>query len=247
MFDNETAGIGHNKGPVFNAEIVEAFAKEAAEIADAASVWGEKNISTPAEAGKLKDFLDTARSSLKEIEARRQEEKKPFLDAGREIDAAFKKITGVIEAAGKIAKAPLQEYLDEQDRIAEEQRRAEQQAARKAAEEAENERRIAERNRNAAAIAEAEEKAAAAVEAAKASEAERKTRISSATGTGNNRTSLRTVLVGRLSNINQAMLHYRERQELHDLIVRMANADIRAAKGQPIKIPGIEIFEEKKL
>ena len=116
-------------------------------------------------------------------------------------------------------------------------------AARKAAEEAERERLIAERNRNAAAMAEADEKAKKAAEARKAAEAEARVKVASATGTGTNRTGLRTVRSARLSNINQAMLHYRDRQDLHDLIVRMDNADIREAKGHSIKIPGIDIYE----
>lgn len=247
MLDEEKAGIGHNKGPVFDTEVVEAFAAEATEIADAASEWGGIEITTETKAGELKDFLDTARAKLKEIEERRKAEKQPFLDAGREIDAAFKKITGVIERAGKIAKAPLEAYLREQQRIADEKRRAEQEAVRKAAEEAERERLIAERNRNAAAMAEAEEKRREAEEAAKAAEQERRARVASATGTGANRTGLRTVRSARISNINQAMLHYRGHTDLAECITRLANADIRAAKGAAIAIPGIEIIEEQKL
>ena len=247
MLDNEKAGIGHNNGPVFNTEIVEAFAAEASEIADAASEWADVEITTATKAGELKDFLDTARAKIKEIEERRKAEKQPFLDAGREIDANFRKVAGIIEQAVKLARAPLEAFLREQQRIADEKRRAEQVAARKAAEEAERERLIAERNRNAAAMAEADEKAKKAAEARKAAEAEARVKVASATGTGTNRTGLRTVRSARLSNINQAMLHYRDRQDLHDLIVRMANADIRAAKGHSIKIPGIDIYEEQKL
>lgn len=240
MSEASEAGIGHNKGPVFNTEVVDAFTAEATEISDAASEWGGVEITTETKAGELKDFLDTARAKLKEIEERRKVEKQPFLDAGREVDAAFKKVTGVIEQAGKIAKAPLEAYLREQQRIADEKRRAEQEAARKAAEEAERERQIAERNRNAAAMAEAEEKR-------KAAEEERRARVASATGTGANRTGLRTIRSARIKNINQAMLHYRERSELAEVITRMANADIRAAKGAAITIPGIDIIEEQKL
>lgn len=241
------AGLGHNKGPVFNTDVVEAFAAEATEIADAASEWGGVEITTETKAGELKDFLDTARAKMKEIEERRKVEKQPFLDAGREVDAAFKKVTGIIEQAGKLAKAPLEAFLREQQRIADEKRRAEQEAARKAAEEAERERLIAERNRNAAAMAEAEEKRKEAEEAAKEAEKQRRAQVSSATGTGANRTGLRTTRSARIKNINQAMLHYRDRQELAEVITRMANADIRAAKGAAITIPGIDIIEEQKL
>lgn len=247
MSEASEAGIGHNKGPVFNTEVVDAFTAEATEIADAASEWANVEITTETKAGELKDFLDTARAKLKEIEDRRKVEKQPFLDAGREVDAAFKKVTGIIEQAGKLAKTPLEAFLREQQRIADEKRRAEQEAARKAEEEAERERQIAERNRNAAAMAEAEEKRKEAEEAAKAAEKERRARVASATGTGANRTGLRTIRSARIKNINQAMLHYRERAELAEVITRMANADIRAAKGAEITIPGIDIIKEQKL
>lgn len=247
MADGEITSIGHNKGPVFNVEVVDALAKEASEIADAASEWAKFEITTETKAGELKDFLDAARAKHKEIEERRKAEKQPFLDAGRDIDAAFKKVTSVIEAAGKIAKAPLEAFLREQQRLADERKRAEQEAARRAAEEAERERLIAERNQNAAAMVEAEEKAKAAAEAAKAAAEAARARVSSATGSGASSTSLRTVRSARISNINQAMLHYRDRPELSEVITRMANADIRASRGASIAIPGIEIIEEKKL
>jgi hypothetical protein len=247
MADGANAGMGHNKGPVFNTEVVDAFAAEATEIAEAASEWANVEITTETKAGELKDFLDTTRAKIKEIEDRRKVEKQPFLDAGRDVDTAFNRVKEVMEKAGKLAKGPLEAYLKEQQRLAEERRRAEQEAARKAAEEAERERMIAERNRNAAAMVEAEEKAKEAADAAKAAEAPARVQVSSATGTGSNRTGLRTYRSAQITNINQAMLHYRGHADLIECITRLANADIRAAKGAKITIPGIYINEEQKL
>ena len=148
---------------------------------------------------------------------------------------------------GVVAYVGYRSFIREAERVSARLRRAEQEAARKAAEEAERERLIAERNRNAAAMVEAEEKAKQAAEAAKAAEAEARVKVSSATGTGANRTGLRTVRSARISNINQAMLHYRGHADLVECITRLANADIRAAKGAAITIPGIDIIEEQKL
>lgn len=247
MTDEIQAGIGHNKGPAFNVEAVDALTAEANEIADAASEWAKVEIATETKAGELKDFLDTARKKLKAIEDRRAEEKKPHLDAGREVDTAFGRIKDIIERAGKLAKGPLEAYLKEQQRIADERRREEQRIAREAAAEAERERQIAERNQNAAAIIEAEEKAKEAAAASKASEGPARAKVSSATGTGANRTGLRTYRSAQIVNINQAMLHYRGNPDLAECITRLANADIRAAKGAKITIPGIDILEEQKL
>lgn len=247
MGDVITAGLGHNKGPLFDTEAVDAFVKEASEIADAASEWAKVEIATETKAGELKDFLDTARAKLKQIEDHRKVEKQPFLDAGRDVDTAFNRAKDIIERAGKLAKAPLETYLKQQQRIADERRQAQQEAARRATEQAERERLIAERNRNAAAIIEAEEKTKAAADAARAAEAPARAKVSSATGTGSNRTGLRTHRSAQITNINQAMLHYRGHTDFAACITRLANADIRAAKGAKITIPGIDIIEEQKL
>ena len=103
MLESEQAGTGHNKGPVFNVAVVDALAVEAGEIADAASEWAKVEIATETKAGELKDFLDTARAKLKEIEDRRKVEKQPFLDAERDVDTVFNRMKDIIEKAGKIA------------------------------------------------------------------------------------------------------------------------------------------------
>ena len=43
------------------------------------------------------------------------------------------------------------------------------------------------------------------------------------------------------------MLHYRDHPEMDALLVRLANADLRAAKGAEINLPGFEVIEEKVL
>jgi len=239
--------MGDNKGPAFNPDVVAALTKDADHISEKAGEFSEKEITNDTEAGELKDFLDAARKTLTHVENRRTAEKKPFLDAGREIDAAFAKIKDVIERAGKLAKAPLVTYLEEQERIAEAKRREEAEAARKKQEEAERERLIAERNANAAAQVEAEEKAKEAEEQAKAAEAPAKAKVTSATGSGANATSLRTKRTAEITNMNMALLHFRDRSELKDCLIRLANADIRASKGADITIPGIKINVEKVL
>ena len=135
--------MGDNKGPAFNPDVVAALTKDADHISEKAGEFSKKEITNDTEAGELKDFLDAARKTLTHVENRRTAEKKPFLDAGREIDAAFAKIKDVIERAGKLAKAPLVTYLEEQERIAEAKRREEAEAARKKQEEAERDYQLA--------------------------------------------------------------------------------------------------------
>lgn len=244
------AGIGHNRGPAFNAEVVEAFTAEAQEIADAASEWAGVTISTESLAQQNNDFIQAIKKQKQEVEDRRVAEKAPHLKAGKDIDTAFNKIKDILDKAAELADAPLQIYYREKKRIENEKRLAEIAAARKAAEEAERERQIAERNRNAAAIAEAEEKASAAAKAEAEAAKVKKIRVGSATGTGRTRGEI-TVRSAKMLSLNSAFLHYSKipaaQAELEACILRMANADIRASKGADIKIPGIDIITEQKL
>lgn len=244
---NDQTPMGHNNGPAFNPEIIDELAKQAQDISATAAEWAKTEITDQETASKLKDFLDGAKKTQNSVEARRKEEKQPFLEAGREVDDAFNRVKDIIQRSGEAAKAPLVKFLKEEERKAEEQRRKEAEAARLKEEEAERERQIAENNQNAAAQIEAEEKAAEAAEEAKQAEAPAKVKVGSATGTGSKATSLRTVRKAELVSVNQAMLHYRNHPDMEDLLLRLANADIRASKGADITIPGIKVITEKKL
>jgi hypothetical protein len=93
---------------------------------------------------------------------------------------------------------------------------------------------------------EAEERAEAAREAEAEAQKAESTKLDSATG-GGKRTALRTRRYVEITNVNQAMLHYRAHPEMTDLLLRLANAEVRSAKGKAIKIPGFDIKEERKL
>lgn len=239
--------IGHNNPPPFDPDKVAALKAEAEQAADAAAAWAGITIGDETAAGRLKDHIDALSRQHREAEAARKAAKQPHLDAGRAVDDAFRPITETLARAAKIAREPLAAWLMEQERIAAERRRIEAEAARKAAEEAERMRRAAEAQRNAAAQVEAEAAAEAAAEAQRIAERADRVRVSSATGSSATRTSLRTVRRAQLRAINQALLHYRDHPEVAELLTRLANADLRAAKGAPITIPGFDIIEEKTL
>lgn len=245
--DGNTPDIGHNRGPAFNPEVVAAFAEQAAGVSDAAAAWAGAQITSDTKAGELKDFLDQCRALWKEVEDRRKAEKEPHLSAGREVDQAFKGITAILERAASIAKKPLQAYLLEKQREEDARRRAAEAEAAERAAEAERAAQIAERNQSAAAQIEAEEAARAAEEAQRIAQAPAKAKVASATGAGTKSTGLRTRRLARIDNIRHAFMHYQDHPDVTECIQRLANADIRAAKGEPITIPGITIIEEKTL
>ena len=245
--DGTPADIGHNRGPAFNPEVVSALTERASHISDAAAAWAGAEVTNDIKAGELKDFIDQTRALQKEVEERRKVEKEPHLVAGREVDKVFKGITAVLERSMIIAKKPLQAYLLEKQKEEDARRAAAEAEARERAAEAERAQQIAERNQSAAAQIEAEEAAKAADQAQKAAQAPAKAKVSSATGAGTKSTGLRTRRVARIDNIRHAFMHYQDAPEIAEVIQRLANAEIRAAKGAPLTIPGITILTEKSL
>lgn len=239
--------IGDNKGPAFNPDVVDEFAAKASEFADAAADWKEAGeIENEEQAEKLSDFLKGAGKLLKDVEARRKLEKQPFLEAGKEVDDAFGVVKDLINRTGKMVKPLLETYMQKKE-AAERARQAEaQRKAREEAEAAERARKQAEERNDIVGQQEAEQREAEARTAEVAATKVESAKVGSATG-GGKRTSLRTRRFAEITNINQAMLHYRERPEMTDLLLRLANAEIRAAKSPDVKIPGFAVKEERKL
>lgn len=247
MNDMTPPPAGDNKGPAFNPDVLEELAKKAAELADAAGAWKDVGeITSQEQADKAGDFLTGARKMFKDIEDRRKAEKQPFLDAGREIDAAFKKVAEIVERSAKMVKPLVEAFLraeeaKERARKAEEERKAREEAAA-----AEAARKQAESRNDVIGQQEAEEREAAAREAQAEAQKKESAKLGSATG-GGKRTSMRTRRYAEVTNVNQAMLHYRDHPELKDVLLRLANAEVRAAKGKPITIPGFIVKEERGL
>lgn len=239
--------VGHNQGPPFNPEVVATLTKQAGAISDAASAWSRAEVVNDTKAGELKDFIDTARKLQKAVEDRRKAEKQPHLDAGRAVDKAFKDITSILERSLIIARKPLEAYLRQQQEAKEAARRAAEEEARKQAEEAQRAREVAERNSSAAAQVEAERAAAEAQEAAQRAAAPARATVGSATGAGTRATGLREYRFARIDNIRHAFMHYHDHPDIADCIQRLANAEIRAAKGAPVSIPGVTVITEQKL
>lgn len=245
--DGTPAEMGHNRGPAFNPKAVAAFTKTASGVSDAAAAWARAEITNDTKAGELKDFIDQTRALQKRVEERRKEDKEPHLKAGREVDAAYKDITAILERAMTIAKKPLQTYMLEKQREADEAQRKAAAEAREREEEARRAQQIAERNQSAAAQIEAERAAEAAKAAQKQANTPAKAKVASATGAGTKSTGLRTRRRAQIDNIRHAFMHYQTAPEVVDVIQRLADADIRAAKGEPITIPGVTIVTEKTL
>lgn len=244
---NTPAGIGDNRPPAFDPDAYDAFTAKVRDFSDAAAEWKESGaIDDKETAEKAGDFLSGARKLFKEIEEKRKAEKQPHLEAGRTIDAEFKKLTSAIETAVAWVKKPLEAYMQEQERIDRERKAEEERKARAEAEAAARAQAEAEARND---IMGQEEAKAAAEEAQQRQQEAQKVetaKVGSATG-GGRRTAMRTERKAQIESVNLAFAYYRDRPEVTALLVQLANADIRAAKGADITLPGFKIITERKL
>lgn len=245
MSETEPAGIGHNNPPPYDAAALAALRTEVVGCQTANAEWKAKPIEAKADAEKANDFLTGVRGLFKRVEERRKADKEPHAEAAKAVDAAFKPLLDALEQIGADIKAKLTAFA-----VAEEARiKAEAAAARAAAEEAA--RLAAEEAAKAAARGdmlaemEAQQAADAAAKAAEKTAREpARAQIASATGAGRT-ASLRVSRKAAVANILLLFNHYRNHPDVTETLLRLANADIRAAKGADVKIPGINIIEEK--
>lgn len=244
--DIEEAGIGHNRPPPHDAE---ALAKLEAEVrlnAQRAAKWLDAGaVSEEWQAGEVNDLLQGVKRTIREIETKRKADKEPHLEAGRQVDAAYRKVTDPLSKLADRLAAILTEYM--KAKRAEEERQRQEELRR-----AEEERRRIEEEARAAAARNdvfGEEQAAA-----RAREIERTVKqvakarstgaVESASG-GGRTASLRTYHEVEVVNIKTAFVHLvgaYEAEFLH-VIERAALKEYRET-GQPV--PGTKIHDRQK-
>ena len=250
--ENTPAPMGHNSGGnlPYDPEALQPLELRAREIADAGAAWIKlPKIETEEQAQKANDFLAQVKKIEKDTEAERKLQKKPHADAGAAVDKAF---NGLLEPLSKIAgqvkpkllafaEAKAAEERAEKARLAEE--------ARKAAEEAGRLKAQAEARGDVFGQAEAEAAAKDAEKMAKEAAKETKTQIKSATG-GGRTLSARVTYRATIDNPNKAFAWFRDHerygQALRDLMVRMAEAERRSVEGVD-EIPGVTFTEERSI
>ena len=236
----DSIGPGHNK-----ADDVEAYREMLARFkADADSVTEI----TEANAQFVRDHVGYGGKLAKEIDATRDDKKRPHLEAGRQIDGAYKPLIEECDKIIKALKQKLAAFLDarerEAKRIAEEARRKLEEAERLAAQAAEEPE---EEDPFLAATAPTVDLVAAHVEAKVAEgQAFAASRVSSAAG-GFAATSLRTKRSAKVTDWSALAAHYLNRGEVRAVLEQLANSDIRHAKGAQIDIPGVEVVTERVL
>jgi hypothetical protein len=233
------ADMGHNSG-----SHVEGFKETLARFKADAEQYTEV---TEANAQFIRDHIGYGGKLAKEIDSQRDAEKRPHLEAGRQIDGAYKPLIEACDDVVKAMKRKLAAFLDarerEAKRIAAEKAaalQAAEEAARKATEEPEDDPFLA-------ATAPVVDVKAAHVEAKIAEgQALAASRVSSAAG-GFAATSLKTKRSAKVTDWSALAAHYINNGELRATLQKLADADIRHARGAEISIPGVEILTERVL
>jgi hypothetical protein len=223
---------------------------------EGADVWAQRSELNEDTAWRANDFIAGAKKLLKDAEDARKAEKKPHMDAAKEVDRTWDAIKTRIEKVIGVVTPLLAAHL----RKKEEERRAREEEARRKAREAEEAARLAAADAAAAQSAQAriEAEARAEAEAQRAKEAEAEAararepvRVESSTGL-TQRKGLRTIRTPVIVSLPQALSHYRAEPELQALILKLAARDLREAptrrgEKQIPTIPGISWNEEKAL
>jgi len=245
-----TAEIGHNSGavpPAYDPEKLDEAKALVGRAQEAAAKWQATPVHEEHTAGKLNDFLTGLRAAAKKVDEARAAAKAPHDAAGKAVQAAFTPLLDALEKMQNAAKAKLTEFAtaerERQRAAAEVQRKAAEAERQRAAEEA------AKAALRGDLMAEAEAQAAVKVAEKAAKAADKATfnpmRIGTATGAGRT-AALRTTWEPEVKNIRVALLHFSERPEVLDLILRLAAAEMGAA---PVKaevtIPGI-VFHKRQ-
>lgn len=188
--------------------------------------------------GRVKDLVDNAKKLAKDIEENRKLAKSPHESAAKAVDLAYAPLRDRVIAAADAVKRLVEAWVIAEKRKAE----AAAEAARKIAEEAAEEWAgedpfLAD---STAAVHAAEAVALAETRALASRQVVSAAGVSKAS-------SLRKVRSAVVIDAKALVVHYAEHPDVLGAATRLANAAIRAAKGGPCAIPGVEIKEEEKL
>lgn len=239
---------GHNNPPPFDQGKVDALTAKVAEWADAGTDWLNMETVNDAEtAAKLADYINGCRAITKEIDDTRKDEKKPHLDAGRAVDAAYKGIGARLEKTQQAIQPMMTSWLKREEERKEAERKKAAEDARKQAEEAERLRQQAEARNDMAGVADAESLSKHADKLVKKAEKKQTAKAASHSGGGRS-VSLRDKRVVEVINTRLLFMYFKSDEDVMakvaEVLKSAAAAQIRG--GVPAdKIPGITTKVEK--
>ena len=215
----------------------ELFADEIASLKDRIAAFPPI---TEANAGDARDLIGLAKKLAKDIDAKRDEEKRPHLEAGRQIDATFKPLVDAANAAPAPLSNALLAYVNEQKRLAAE---AAEKARRMAEEEA---RRAAELADDPILGEDVQDAAKLAQQKADVAAASVKTVATVKGSEGFRAAGVRVSYKAKVTSAAAMVAHFATNPDVIAAAEKLANSAIRAAKGS-ITIPGVEVVAVESL
>lgn len=225
--DEPPAPVGHNSG---DADPFDAIRIEFAGEAEQADEFLKSEVKSQADADKAGIWAKRIADIAKRADAEREREKAPHLQASREVDDKWRPVIGDAKDKAAALKRHVEPFLIAQKRAAEE-------AARKAREEAARQREAAQEAAN-------EEQRAAALAAAQEAERAAEVRNASA-GRSGARVSVRTEKRAKVVDYKAAALALVDADH-RDMIATIEQLAQRAVKAG-IALAGVEIEEVEKV
>jgi hypothetical protein len=210
----------------------ELFLDEALRLTRLASEFGPV---TEANAGEARDLIGLSKALAKDIEAKREEEKRPHIDAGRQIDATYKPIKDAADKAADPLSKALLAHINEQKRLAAE---AAEKARRMAEEEARRAAELADDPILGEDMADAAKLAGQKAEVAAASV---KTVATVKGSEGFRAAGVRVSYRAKVTDAAALVSYFSTHPDVIALCERLANAELRASKGEKNRIAGIEV------
>lgn len=208
---------------------------EVEDFKDRCREWFQAEV-TDETAAKFRDLIALGGDIEKRIEARRKAEKQPYLDTGKQIDAAHATLAEPVSQGRDFLKKRLGKYM-----LAEEEKR--RAAAAEAARVAEEARKAAEAEKDPFADFDAKQATEAAVEASKFARAPvNVSGIESARAAG-----LRTYWLVDVTDGPALVAHFAASPHMIEEARKLAASMVRSAKGSACGIPGIQITEDKRV
>lgn len=217
--------------------------REAEEISEVVNEWSEKisNVENEDQAQQLRDLMAKITGRLAQVEADREAEKRPYLEAGRAVDARYAPLKSLLEACARPVQELLVGWLKlERDRQQADVVAARTEAARLAAV-AEAARKAVEAKRTVVSTTAAVDAERRAKEAAEAVETalRAKPQVASASG-GVRKAALRTTWYAVCTSVPLAFRTYGHHPDVIEVLERLASASAKTHKGN-VAISGFEI------
>lgn len=252
--DGARHGIGGNNPP--EPIDFDAIRTKVDERIDFANRWiTERPKLTDADMADRANGFKTQLSDLrKEVDKARRDLKKPHEDAAASVDQQFRPLLDLVDRAYKAMGEKLTAYLQEQQRLAEEERRRQADEARQRREEAEaaalRAREEASRAGGNALQAEQEAEAAARLAAQAEQEARKPVKVQIRGDFGRRAAGLRTTWKAEVVDQKAALRHYGKHPKVQEAALaaalELANAEARVSKREDAAPPGFKFFADSK-